>query len=147
MITLFDRTKIHEVEDKIIRELSGKTNTAYILPFKFSKPVSKKGSTYRVLMESIEVDGLHYPPEIFMCVSDWWEKPVIIVHPPYDSLAHCHIIPDGGGWTFGFDLPEGSDTTINGLTKKVPIDIDVKKGTYSLVDESKLENGAERGMM
>lgn len=135
MIAYFDREKIRQVEEDIIREISGKTGTAYILPFKFSKPISKKNSTYRVLMDAIKINGQYYPPEIFMCVSDWWEKPVIIVHPPYDSLAHCHILPDDGGWTFGFDLEEGCGENIHDLTKKIPIDIDVKRKTYKIVEE------------
>ena len=143
MFTIFDKNAILEVEKDIIREMSGRTGTAYTLPFQFSKPIRQKSSVYKVQADAIKINGIYYPPEIFMCVSDWWEKPVLVLEPVYDSLGNCHILPDGG-WAFGFDMNE-MKKSVGEYAEKISFEIDAKKKTFKMVDELESSKQSQPG--
>lgn len=139
MFTFLDKKKIEEIEEEIIRDYSAKTETAYILPFKFTKPKKVKGSIYRVKMETVNFDGISYPVDVFATMEFVGNDLVYLLRYEYESLGQPYKLSDGSilcGIKGDFDSSD---------VKMISFDIDVKKGTYSLADEIESEKVPQPG--
>ncbi|MBR7172591.1 MAG: hypothetical protein IKD36_02230 [Clostridia bacterium] len=130
MFTFLDKKNIEEVQEEIIREYSAKTQTAYTLPFRFSKPKKLKGSNYRVEMETFVINGVAYPAEVFGTVDMNGDKFIYFLNSEYESLGKPYKLSDGS-ILFGVKAD-----ILDGDIQMIPFDIDAKNKTYKLAGES-----------
>ena len=120
-----------------MRDFSAKTKTAYILPYKFTKPQKLNKSLYRVEMEAVNVNGIYYPVEVFSSIQMVGGELVYIINYDYESLGKCYHLLDGDmlcAIKGGEEIPE---------IEMLQFNIDTKNKTYEQVDLEKEKQPGE----
>lgn len=137
------KKKIEEVKSKIVRELSAKTNTAYILPYNFFGPKKKKGSVYTLETDVIKLGDVFYPIDIFPGYGDFKGDAVLYLDSAYESLGSCYSLPDGE-WVFGIRCNGVNCNDLESLYRRMVFDVDIKTGTYTMTESSMFKEESQK---